>query len=1061
MSEPELDQEIGVYPIHESSNKPLLQNGMVIEDLTLNVDTYTEDQGDRQIEWTLSHKKGFPTFLNRHFAGPDYHSPKADFLDKIIASRDAKFPPPFPYQRIIYEYLRYGTPNRGLLLEHGLGSGKTRSAVMVAESFRRAGLDILVLTPASLDNNMFGEILRWGGEDIRVDETTSRDEIWRRRRTVTDSYKFVHYNASGKGFKSKDAGKGGVFEQLARHGIGFAEGSPQDAKFPYLKKYHRQFPGGLQPPHNMLIIIDEAHGLNTSFLKGAAAAEKGMSGNIRSYLYPLLMQAHDCKIIALSATPMISNPFEMVFMYNILRGQITTSGSKPTSLFPLDEKLFNEMFLSYEEYQFYNVDILMNRIIGLGSYFAGIKNDVHRVIYPAGKDDVEMVPIAMSPYQTHQHDLALTHEIKGGKPKKAKLVGSDEAMSDTQAEIMASSYRSRSRQICNFAFPSSINRPRERVKGTWDDLLMEEDPFEFYLPEQKKSPNTLEELNKLFEFITNQNPNLTYDDDEYANLLTDDSEEGLLAFRVFLMGLLSSAYPNIAEKVPKKIERGSHIMHWLNKKDQQTIRNYLGTYNERCHFAVHKLLNPTMKYLSISKLEKRYSAKMAEIYRRIVGDIANGAPHLVDGALDEEYGPEMISDAVRQVGEAIAPDAEEEKDDLMAYVRDTKASVIDDPDDPFQEHKDVFKSDEEIKRLGKHVEGGPALVYSYFNTVEGVGIFSKILEAHGFEEYHDMTNNAIRGKADASKVSRKPRYAFIVGGMDKNLRQNVIDVFSSKENVHGQLIRVVLVTQAAAEGISLFNLRQIHIMEPDWDNTVIKQVIGRGFRLYAHQYIVNPDHRIIKVWRYIATRSKDEEGLRKQIYPAQGPYHDQFPNIRSDTKSTDQDIQHLANNKDRFVDGATLIRQRAAIDCTQNREYNELPLDAPCLSFAGNIGDAFEIDLIKPDERRAAPRIIWRNTEYGHFIDQGVTYIYNPKLHLAKIRMMLKTKGKGEVPHTTSAYIVYAAPSGWNKGDEIYPENLREAGYRVRLKLRTMKEPMNLFLAAGTKGVVELERNVE
>ena len=40
----------------------------------------------------------------------------------------------FPYQKLVRDYLLVETPYRGLLLYHGLGSGKTCASIAVAES---------------------------------------------------------------------------------------------------------------------------------------------------------------------------------------------------------------------------------------------------------------------------------------------------------------------------------------------------------------------------------------------------------------------------------------------------------------------------------------------------------------------------------------------------------------------------------------------------------------------------------------------------------------------------------------------------------------------------------------------------------------------------------------------------------------------------------------------------------------------------------------------------------------------------------------------------------------
>ena len=44
-----------------------------------------------------------------------------------------------------------------------------------------------------------------------------------------------------------------------------------------------------------------------------------------------------------------------------------------------------------------------------------------------------------------------------------------------------------------------------------------------------------------------------------------------------------------------------------------------------------------------------------------------------------------------------------------------------------------------------------------------------------------------------------------------------------------------MITSAGAEGLDLKNIRQIHIMEPYWNEVRVKQVIGRGVRNNSHK----------------------------------------------------------------------------------------------------------------------------------------------------------------------------------------------------------------------------------
>ena len=65
------------------------------------------------------------------------------------------------HQKVIRDYMNLYTPYRGLLLFHGLGSGKTCSSIAIAEGMKN-NKRVIVMTPASLRRNFFEELKKCG-----------------------------------------------------------------------------------------------------------------------------------------------------------------------------------------------------------------------------------------------------------------------------------------------------------------------------------------------------------------------------------------------------------------------------------------------------------------------------------------------------------------------------------------------------------------------------------------------------------------------------------------------------------------------------------------------------------------------------------------------------------------------------------------------------------------------------------------------------------------------------------------------------------------------------------
>jgi hypothetical protein len=88
----------------------------------------------------------------------------------------------FLYQKFVREYIRNASPYRGILVYHGLGSGKTCSAIAAAEAlYGTANKKIIVMTPFSLRGNFMSEISFCGFKHFNVKiKSSSLDVIMRK-----------------------------------------------------------------------------------------------------------------------------------------------------------------------------------------------------------------------------------------------------------------------------------------------------------------------------------------------------------------------------------------------------------------------------------------------------------------------------------------------------------------------------------------------------------------------------------------------------------------------------------------------------------------------------------------------------------------------------------------------------------------------------------------------------------------------------------------------------------------------------------------------------------------
>ncbi len=77
-------------------------------------------------------------------------------------------------------------------------------------------------------------------------------------------------------------------------------------------------------------------------------------------------------------------------------------------------------------------------------------------------------------------------------------------------------------------------------------------------------------------------------------------------------------------------------------------------------------------------------------------------------------------------------------------------------------------------------------------------------------------------------------------------------------NYNNGLYKVLLISSAGSESLDLKNTRQIHIMEPHWNDSKIRQVIGRAIRYKSHE-ILPLDERIVDVYYWISVFPKNKK----------------------------------------------------------------------------------------------------------------------------------------------------------------------------------------------------------
>jgi hypothetical protein len=292
------------------------------------------------------------------------------------------------------------------------------------------------------------------------------------------------------------------------------------------------------------------------------------------------------------------------------------------------------------------------------------------------------------------------------------------------------------------------------------------------------------------------------------------------------------------------------------------------------------------------------------------------------------------------------------------------------------------KYSEKYNKMLENIEASPGsnLVYSQFLEMEGIGIFSIAMEANGFvpiEIYYRWQTETVEfSKRTIASLKKGPavkenRFLKFTGAEPDIVRKYAIDLFNARfselpaelktvleesgwtDNKQGQLCRVFCITSAGAEGISLKNVRRVHIMEPYWNDVRLAQVKGRAVRICSHMDLpYSPDpklnQRTVEVFTYVSVFPSDIRGItidesiyrRDTMIPAVAEAFD-FPVPRGAegyVATSDENLYFVAMGKKNIIDGLERIMKSAAVDCRLNTYDNEDGTYS-CLTLKGKVGD--------------------------------------------------------------------------------------------------------------------------
>lgn len=975
----------------------------------------------------------------------------------------------YEYQKFIREYMRQASPYRGILVYHGLGSGKTCTSIATAEAlYGKSNKKIIVLTPISLQENFINELSVCGFQHFQLqnhwtpfDLKDPAQRLFAQEVVGIPSSHIKKIIKKDPVFWMPDFTKPSNYESLTPEQktairtqiraiiqnritfIGYT-GITHDE----LKRIACDEPTFFD---NAVIIVDEVHNL-TRLMRGklekylknvrgesvTAAPQQGkkpkkipfsyepittdvwkpkLCGSSQKYdraflIYRLLSQARNSKIIALSGTPIVNFPEEIGILCNILHGYFHAVEDQISNVDDRDLKKLELFLKMHPRIQFYNVR----------------KAAGYSVVFFTKVEDSYVKSFTGS-------------ELQG-------LAYDEDAKSSIQ-EIYA-----------------------DVISKTKNDIRFKSKPIFSALP---LFPETIEQFTETFvntETLHIMNPLLfkkritgliSYYKGAKEELMPSVVRDEVIECPMTAYSLGPYAEARKKER-NEKSGTGSTWDEMQGLAKESESASYRFRSRAACNFVFPKGIP---RPFPSNKKDYKTAAKVEDV---VLGDAdadaveddlaSQGVAELLGEAEPDEEDEPLASDplasdplaSVDTQGNPLAS-LDAKGNPLASRAEDMRIPYADRIKIALEALRSVAKrrfsldktkpEEEQLANYsGKFVEilkridasPGSSLIYSQFVTIEGIGVFSIVLDTLGWAPFKltgPDTDLRFSEETEQSLLRNpgQPRYIVYSGAESKTVRQTLINIFNTKlsslnpkiiqtltdsglidpvtrkGNYKGEICKVFMISGAGAEGLSLRNVRTVHVMEPYWNTVRTDQVKGRAVRICSHSdlhYDEDPDknERTVEIFTYISVIPESLKSARAI---------DQTLLTEDDGKTTDQHILTIGKQKEQISTDFYNAMKASAVDCTLNQSENDA---VGCFIYDGE-PDQFMYDpRIKEDkdktdrELREAPKPMLTGQKQPNPVQtlrviayKGVEYIVIPKgdydvLYLSKDRLLTKEVGK-------------------------------------------------------------------
>ena len=809
--------------------------------------------------------------------------------DATCDSKSSKDFTPLVHQMIVTRYLNSYTPYRGLLLYHGLGSGKTCSSITIMEGMKSTH-QIYIMTPASLQANYRTQMKYCGDQLFKTNNHWVFEEFDERSGALLKAFyeltgihidylkkqpeidRFIKDNGGvwmiipdkEPNFDDLDEGEQSIIEQQIDLMI--------KSKYKYInynginsEKWRSQYTlgGTINPFDNSIIIIDEVH----NFVSRINNKIKQNKTSVSTDMYEAILDAENCKIIPLSGTPYINYPCELGVLFNLIGGYtyalevtFTIHNSKINETY--FKKLLDMPYIDILQY-----DQARSKLTIVQNPYGFKKQESGKMIY-----DEEFMS------RTEFHD-AIIEQLSNKEDYKIKIVEMTKykKLPDNEKEFN-SYFVTADFKINNKEWFQSKILGMVSYLGDKSELMPEivktADDTDIHMVKVNMSPHQI----KTYSAIRNEERKMERQKKGNKKGVTDEFNS---TYRVFSRSCCNFAFPT---ELPRPMPTSRASTKASTEEEIDALNNK------------ELLEDVDGKFDELDVEDRKEDSSYQTKITRILEEFSRNS---------DQYFNSEIPKLVPVINET-------DKTTLEMYSPKMKAVL------------NNLITEENI---------GCNLLYSNFRRLEGIGIFSIILKYYGFIQlkiepsaggYRVVLD---RKYDDAEYIGPKKVFALYTGTENNEQKEIIRNIYNSNydalpnnivaelneyfpevadKNLYGGIIKLLMITSSGAEGIDLKNTRYVHIMEPYWHHVRINQVIGRARRICSHSNL-DEEYRDVKIYLYISNFSPDID-------------LEEFNSLKTqdDSKSTDEALYDIMERKRGLSKMFLDTLKEASVDCIVN-----------------------------------------------------------------------------------------------------------------------------------------------